>query len=74
VIWDYAGQRLPAPQRHDLERAAASLDGGELREALAELLTRRELAMLRRRTHAAAAPDWEMPHPTSAWSVPWPPV
>jgi uncharacterized repeat protein (TIGR03843 family) len=74
VIWDYAGRRLPGPMRLDLERAADSLGAGELRQALEELLTRRELATLRRRTQAAAAPGWQMPHPTSAWSVPWPPV
>jgi uncharacterized repeat protein (TIGR03843 family) len=74
VIWDFAGERLPASLRDDLQRAAASLDNGELRLALGELLTRRELATLRRRTQAAAGMGWEMPHPTSAWSVPWPPV
>lgn len=74
VIWDFAGQRLPAQLRRDMERAAGSLGDGELRDALGELLSRRELAALRRRTDSAAAPNWEMPHPTSAWSVPWPPV
>jgi hypothetical protein len=74
VIWDFAGQRLPRPLREDLERAAISLDEGDLKEALGELLTRRELATLRRRMIAASEARWEMPHPTSAWSVPWPPV
>jgi hypothetical protein len=74
VIWDYAGQQLPAGLRGDLERTTVSLEDGELKAALGELLTRRELATLRRRAHTAAAPGWEMPHPTSAWSVPWPPV
>jgi hypothetical protein len=74
VIWDFAGRRLPASLREDLERAGGSLEDGELKDALGELLTRRELATLRRRLHAAAAVGWQMPHPTSAWSVPWPPV
>jgi len=74
VIWDYAGERLPAGLRRDVERAAESLERGQLRAALGELLSRRELATLRQRTRAAATPGWEMPHPTSAWSVPWPPV
>jgi hypothetical protein len=74
VIWDFAGQRLPRSLRDDLQRTAASLDSGDLRAALSELLTRRELATLRRRTQAAGDSGWEMPHPTSAWSVPWPPV
>jgi uncharacterized repeat protein (TIGR03843 family) len=74
VIWDFAGQRLPAELRRDLERTTASLEGGELKAALGELLTRRELAALRRRAGSASAAGWQMPHPTSAWSVPWPPV
>ena len=74
VIWDFAGQTLPSALREDLERAASSLESGELRLMLGELLSRRELSTLRRRAAAAAAPGWEMPHPTSAWSVPWPPV
>jgi uncharacterized repeat protein (TIGR03843 family) len=74
VIWDFAGQQLPGTLRRDLERAAASLDGGDLRATLGELLTPREMATLRRRTRTAAASGWEMPHPSSAWSVPWPPV
>jgi hypothetical protein len=74
VIWDFAGQSLPAGLRGDLERAATSLDSGELKLVLGELLSRRELSMLRRRAASAARPGWEMPQPTSAWSVPWPPV
>jgi hypothetical protein len=74
VIWDFAGQPLPRALREDLERAATSLESGELRFVLGDLLSRRELTTLRRRAAAAAAPGWEMPHPTSAWSVPWPPV
>jgi hypothetical protein len=74
VIWEFAGQPLPGQLRRDLERAAVSLDSGELKLVLGELLSRRELSVLRRRAATAAAPGWEMPHPTSAWSVPWPPV
>jgi hypothetical protein len=74
VIWDFAGRSLPADLREDVERAAESLRDGQLKVALGELLSRRELATLRQRAQAAASPGWEMPHPTSAWSVPWPPV
>jgi hypothetical protein len=74
VIWDFAGQPVPGRLRDDLERAAGSLEAGELKASLGELLSRRELAQLRRRAAAAAEPGWELPHPTSAWSVPWPPV
>lgn len=74
VIWDFAGEEVPVRLRRDLERAVDSLEEGDLRALLGELLGRRELAALRRRAALAAAPGWEMPHPTSAWSVPWPPV
>src|SRR5207245_6647098 len=43
VIWDFAGQQLPGALRRDLERAAASLDDGDLKAALGELLTPREM-------------------------------
>jgi hypothetical protein len=74
VIWDFAGRRVPGPLREDLDRAAVSLETGYLKMTLGELLSRRELLTLRRRAAAAAAARWEMPHPTSSWSVPWPPV
>jgi hypothetical protein len=74
VIWDFAGRPLPRRLRPDLERTAAALEGGELAACLGELISRRELAVLRRRIAAVLQPGWELPHPTSAWSVPWPPV
>ena len=75
VIWDFAGQPLPARLRPDLERLADCLGpGGSAASRLGELLSRRELSVLRRRLHAMLQPGWELPHPTSAWSVPWPPV
>jgi hypothetical protein len=75
VIWDFAGQPLPASLRPDLERLADCLGpGGAMTSRLGELLSRRELGVLRRRLHAILQPGWELPHPSSAWSVPWPPV
>ncbi len=74
VIWDFSGQRLPRRLRDDLARAADSLAGGELAGRLADLLARSELAMLRRRLGAMLSPGWLLPSPTSAWSVPWPPI
>ncbi len=74
VIWDFAGWPLPTRLRPDLERTAESLGAGELAACLAELISRRELAVLRRRLAAMLSPGWHLPHPTSAWSVPWPPV
>ena len=74
VIWDFAGEPVPDRLRPDLERTAVALAGGELAGFLGDLLSRRELAVLRRRVSAALRPGWELPHPSSAWSVPWPPV
>jgi hypothetical protein len=68
VIWDFAGEPLPAWARRDLERALA--DASSLRE----LLSRSELDALRRRIEAALDPKWRFPEPSSSWSVPWPPV
>jgi hypothetical protein len=74
VIWDFAGQHVPARLRPDLEQTAEGLGTGDLCGCLGELLSRRELATLRRRLRAMLQPGWELPHPSSAWSVPWPPV
>ncbi|HEY4027691.1 MAG TPA: hypothetical protein VGO86_14790 [Candidatus Dormibacteraeota bacterium] len=74
VIWDFAGQPVPARLHVDLARLAGSLTSGDLVVRLGELLSRRELAVLRRRLQAMLRPGWQLPHPTSAWSVPWPPV
>ena len=74
VIWDFAGQHVPARLRPDLEQTAEGLGTGDLCGCLGELLSRRELAALRRRLRAMLQPGWELPHPSSAWSVPWPPV
>jgi hypothetical protein len=74
VIWDFAGRRPTRALEADLERAADSLKAGELAASLGELLSRRELAALRRRVAEVLSPGYELPHPSSAWSVPWPPV
>ena len=42
--------------------------------AVTELLARREVSALRRRIAAVLRPGYELPNPSSAWSVPWPPV
>lgn len=68
VIWDFAGEPLPEADQPDLRRAL------EEAGSLSDLLTRSELAALRRRIQAALDPQWRFPSPTSGWSVPWPPV
>lgn len=75
VIWDFAGRPLPPRLRPDLEQTLAGLDGGApLAAELGDLLSKRELTALRRRMTATLDPGWCFPAPTSAWSVPWPPV
>jgi hypothetical protein len=74
VIWDFAGRRPTRALERDLERAADSLEAGELAASLGELLSSRELTALRRRVATVLSPGYELPHPGSAWSVPWPPV
>jgi hypothetical protein len=74
VIWDFAGQPVPPDLLPDLERLEAALSSGELAACLGELISRRELSVLRRRLAAMVRPGYELPHPSSAWSVPWPPV
>jgi hypothetical protein len=75
VIWDFAGRPLPARLRDGVERALAGVGAaGDLAAELGDLLSKRELTALRRRLAAALDPGWRYPEPTSAWSVPWPPV
>ena len=74
VIWDFAGQPLPKELCGDLERALVELKKGRLRATLEDLLSPSEIRLLKRRLRAALAPGWHYPDPTSAWSLPWPPV
>ncbi len=74
IIWDFAGEPLPAPFRADLERARAALESGELAKGLKGLLTKPEIELLRRRVEGVLDPAWRFPSPTSGWSVPWPPI
>ena len=74
VIWDFAGQPLPPELCGDVEDALMELDRGELGTSLAALLSVAEVKVLRRRLRGVLDPAWRFPEPTSAWSVPWPPV
>ncbi|HEX7265549.1 MAG TPA: SCO1664 family protein [Candidatus Dormibacteraeota bacterium] len=74
VIWDFAGEALPGDLCGDVERALASLQAGELSRALERLLSPAEVDMLGRRLRGVLDPQWRFPEPTSAWSIPWPPI
>jgi hypothetical protein len=74
VIWDFSGEPLPPELCSDIERSLASLEKGELAETLDRLLSPAEVKVLKRRLRGVMDPRWTFPEPTSAWSVPWPPV
>jgi hypothetical protein len=74
VIWDFAGKPLPPDLCGDVERALVDIEKGGLAKALGDLLRPGEVRMLKRRLRGVLDPTWRFPEPTSAWSVPWPPV
>jgi hypothetical protein len=74
VIWDFSGEELPADLCGDVERSLIAVEKGDLATTLQELLSPGEVRMLKRRLRAVLAPDWRFPEPSSAWSIPWPPV
>jgi Phosphatidylinositol 3- and 4-kinase len=73
VIWDFAGERLPAAER----RAAADLagdlaePGSELCRALGPLLRQDELEALTERAETLSR-QGRFPQPRGNWSFPWP--
>jgi uncharacterized repeat protein (TIGR03843 family) len=74
VIWDFSGQPVPSDLCGDVERALAELDRGALAETMRGLLSPAEVRVLKRRMRGVLDPRWRFPEPTSAWSIPWPPV
>jgi len=74
VIWEFAGQPIPQPLLEDLQalRVRLAQSDGET-EALARLLSPREMGALRRRLkHLLRAETFPEPGPYRA--IPWPPV
>jgi hypothetical protein len=74
VIWDFSGDPLPQELCGDVERALTDLEKGGLAATLDPLLSPAEIRMLKRRLRGVLDPEWRFPEPTSAWSVPWPPI
>jgi conserved hypothetical protein len=74
VIWDFSGEPLPPDLCDDLERTLIEVEKGSLAEELEQLLLPGEVRVLKRRLRGVLDPSWRFPEPTSAWSVPWPPV
>jgi hypothetical protein len=73
VIWDFAGQPVPAGLGEDLGRVAAELRGGTLRDRLLALLTPAEVEATARRAEGLLS-DGCFPPPTGSRPYPWPPV
>ena len=74
VMWEFSGDPLPGELCRDVERALVELERGPLRETMQRLISQGELRALRRRLRGVLLPQWRFPEPTSAWSIPWPPV
>lgn len=74
VIWDFAGRPLPSNLCDGVERALLDLEHGALADKLGHLLAAAEVEVLRRRLRGVLDPRWRYPEPSSAWSIPWPPV
>lgn len=73
VLWNWAGDPLPAEARAVLDRLAAELRGGGLRRELADLLADEEVAATRARVGRLRSTA-RFPEPTGDWPpVPWPP-
>jgi uncharacterized repeat protein (TIGR03843 family) len=74
VIWDFSGEPLPQQMCSDVERTLRETEKGELARTFENLLDPREIRVLTRRLRGVLDPRWRFPGPSSAWSVPWPPV
>jgi hypothetical protein len=74
VIWDFAGEPLPPVLCGDVERALVEAERGPLARKLEDLISPAEKRLLKRRLRGVLDPRWRFPEPTSAWSVPWPPI
>ncbi|HEX6445555.1 MAG TPA: SCO1664 family protein [Streptosporangiales bacterium] len=73
VLWNWAGDPLPAEACVLLDRLAADLDGGGLSRELAGLLAEEEVAATRARVGRLRSTG-RFPEPTGDWpAVPWPP-
>ena len=73
VIWDYAGEPLPADVKAALDRFASALAAGEVRELMDQLLAPEELAAMEARTTGLMRLG-SFPEPGPGRPYPWPPV
>jgi uncharacterized repeat protein (TIGR03843 family) len=73
VIWDFAGEELPAAERSVIRLLGRRLadKSDEIRQELRRLLADNELKALLQRAKALQQPG-VFPQPDSSWSFPWP--
>jgi uncharacterized repeat protein (TIGR03843 family) len=72
VIWEFAGEEVPARLRGDAQRLEKALIAGEgWVKGLQKLITGAELRALAQRAHRLAQ-EGRYPEPTSRWAYPWP--
>ncbi len=74
VIWDFAGRPLPPALCGDVERALGELEHGRFGNTMQKLISPDEIEMLGRRLRGVHDSRWRFPEPSSAWSIPGPPV
>ena len=72
VIWDFAGESIPADVCRDLHRLAECLSAGSVGERIAHTLDRFELDALRARTEHLLATGTFPQADNDYHSVPWP--
>jgi len=74
VIWDFAGEPIPADLLADLEQFRTRLDTEkDLKTAISSLLSPMEISALRRRADKLLAAR-QFPEPGSGRNYPWPPL
>ena len=72
VVWDFAGEEIPAVLVGEMKQLGARLDRDPaLRQSLGEFLSQEELAALRRRIRRLVRQPY-FPEPGPGRSVPWP--
>lgn len=73
VIWDFAGEPIPAQLRQTLEHLCEALSSSEVSRPLEKLLSRAEIDALMRRAEQLVE-SGTYPHPGPGRNYPWPPV
>jgi hypothetical protein len=72
VIWEFAGEEVPANLRRDADRLATELLAGHgWVTALRQFIAEPELRVLAQRARRLAQ-EGRFPEPTSRWAYPWP--